>query len=312
MATEFDVVAPITVSTMKHKISTSTGVSRLIAIDQLDDEIYRSAHSDSSAKAITQMSNGMVFAQALEAATMSAGEQKSPVSFHGIHVHSAINRQPINFYVISLQNQPNCCSRQVEGRQNGRIVFTGIASFVQSTVNKVSSTRSTKISTLPRPNRFATLDQVYAQRLAQLDKQGLRLPVEIENKWRSTAEAWNVEGVKVRPIEPQNWFGIQSSSKPMCCWVRFAASDSAVASQSLYAFLLGLSSPISQSASATSQTVWFHQNHSRASDWFLCEIKATGSSSSRPFINCSLWTADGELIATAARESTVMQWKSKF
>ncbi|KAI6209838.1 Acyl-CoA thioesterase II [Aphelenchoides besseyi] len=311
MATEFDVVVPITVPTIEQNISISIGVPRLIAIEQLDDEIYRSAHSVPSAKVITQMSNGVVFAQALEAAAVSAGEQKAPVSFHGIHVHSDINRQPINFYVIPLQNQPHCCSRQVEGRQNGRIVFTGIASFVQSTANNVSSTRSTKISTLPRPNRCTTLEHVYAERLAQLDKQGLRLPIEIENKWRAIAEAWNVEGVEMRPIEPQNWFGIQTSSKPMCCWVQFAASDS-VASHSLYAFLLGLSSPVSQSASATSQTVWFHQNHSRTSDWFLCEIKATGSSNSRPFVNCSLYTEDGDLIATAARESTLMQRKSKF
>jgi acyl-CoA thioesterase II len=105
--------------------------SVILDLEAVDDDVYQSVQRKTSVRRKHSMNKGFVMGHGIQAVNKDVGDEFSVSSIHGIFIGSVSNQKPIAYYLERLQNSNGCVARNVEGRQDGRIVFTGIASLTK-------------------------------------------------------------------------------------------------------------------------------------------------------------------------------------
>lgn len=106
--------------------------SVILDLEPVDDDVYQSVQRKTSVRRKHSMHKGFVLGHGIQAVQKDVGTEFAVSSIHGIFIGSVSKQRPVSYYLERLQNSNGCVARNVEGRQDGRIVFSGIASLTKA------------------------------------------------------------------------------------------------------------------------------------------------------------------------------------
>jgi acyl-CoA thioesterase II len=112
--------------------------SVILDLEPVDDDVYQSVQRKTSMSRKRSMHKGFVLGHGIQAVQKDVGSEFAVNSIHGVFIGSVSNQKPIAYYLERLQNSNGCVARNVEGRQDGRIVFSGIASLSKVIICKLN------------------------------------------------------------------------------------------------------------------------------------------------------------------------------
>ncbi|KAI6226253.1 Acyl-CoA thioesterase 2 [Aphelenchoides fujianensis] len=253
-----------------------------------NDKVFVSTYQKEPSVGADFLPSAAVYARALHALSLAAGTGVRPLSMHGVFVEEASARLPTSFFVTRKPPNGRNETRAVQDRQEGRIVFAGIATFAAA-LDFSSAVRNAKVPKFKQPSALRDVATLHGYRLGEREDAHL------------TRE---VKRIEVRPLDPAAWFALdEGEQQTRRCWLRCAQPMDAIDEHSLLVFFFGLCGRAGDHKPAA-QTLHFHQPTFRPAEWLLAEVKTTNAASSRPFVSCSFWNENGELIATATKAAS--------
>ncbi|VDK62335.1 unnamed protein product, partial [Anisakis simplex] len=98
-------------------------------MERIGDNVFRSTYLRSGSPRSPAVYGGLLFAQALAAAEETVSERLRVHSIHSMFILAAGISKPIDYFVKTLRDGRSFCTRWVEAKQRGHIVFTCQISF---------------------------------------------------------------------------------------------------------------------------------------------------------------------------------------
>lgn len=272
---------------------------RQFDLERLEVNLFRGESRDIGSP---QVYGGQVLGQALMAAYHTI-EGLEVHSLHAYFLRRGDFNRPIVYQVDRSRDGHSFSSRRVIAVQNGEQIFTCAASFQrperglehQSTMPNVPAPE-----TLPDWSRPS---QEVAAKLPELLRRMLMRERPIE----------------LRPVEPINFLNNEPSSPVERVWFRIpeAVGDDDRLHRCLLAYmsdfnlLVAATRPHQGSFSigelvlaSIDHALWFHRPF-RADDWLLYDVESTSASGGRGFARGSIYSRDGQLVASAAQEGLI-------
>ena len=272
---------------------------RQFDLERLEVNLFRGESRDIGSP---QVYGGQVLGQALMAAYHTI-EGLEVHSLHAYFLRRGDFNRPIVYQVDRSRDGHSFSSRRVIAVQNGEQILTCAASFQrperglehQSTMPNVPAPE-----TLPDWSRPS---QEVAAKLPELLRRMLMRERPIE----------------LRPVEPINFLNNEPSSPVERVWFRIpeAVGDDDRLHRCLLAYmsdfnlLVAATRPHQGSFSigelvlaSIDHALWFHRPF-RADDWLLYDVESTSASGGRGFARGSIYSRDGQLVASAAQEGLI-------
>jgi acyl-CoA thioesterase-2 len=252
---------------------------------------------------------GLVVAQALVAAQRTV-EAWAPHSLHGYFILPGDTALPILYEVEALRDGKSFATRRCNALQNGRAIFSLIASFQK---DEPGLDHQLPMPDVARPENLPTVAEV-ATRYGHL------LPAEIRDAFDV-----NLHPIDIRFVDLSRFIDRTPRPPVQYIWLRVVGPlpDDLAIHRALLAYMSDLTS-LDTALVAHGRTVfdadlqiasldhalWFHRPF-RADDWLLFAQDSPASSGGRGLTRGLIYARDGRLVASVAQEGLIRQRSQK-
>ena len=269
----------------------------LLDLEPLEFNIYRGTNRDIGSGRVF---GGQVLAQALVAAQRTVEEERIAHSLHGYFILPGDLNVPIVYFVDRLRDGKSFATRQVTAIQNGRAIFNMSASFH---VKETGLEHQIEMPNVPPPESLRSELEIIRER-AGVVPEHLRAVVTQDRP------------IDFRIVEDIDPFDPEKQPPVRHMWIRAIGRmpDEALAHQAVLAYasdygLLGTSlQPHGRSyrrpdiqVASLDHSLWLHRP-CRLDEWLLYVIDSPITSGARGFSRGTIFTRDGQLVASVAQE----------
>lgn len=249
---------------------------------------------------------GQIFAQALVAAHLTAGE-RMPHSLHANFLLPGSPDDPVFFEVERTRDGGAFSSRRVQAIQGGRVILTMTASFHRP---EEGFEHQAPAPQAPEPGQLKSTAQLLRE---WMERTGETPHAMLESSMTDRM------GLEVRPVDPDSLF-VSFQGPPqnahwlrvrrrvpddprLHCWLLAFASDLGFLGTSLRPHGQPWYSPTLQ-PSTIDHSLWFHRPF-RADEWLLYVMDSPSAHGARGFVRGALYDQSGRLVASAAQEGLI-------
>lgn len=245
---------------------------------------------------------GQIIGQALSATYQTVIEDRSVHSLHAYFMRATDANIPLHYAVDRLRDGPSFNTRRVTALQNGKAVFSMLASFQ---VDEQGPDHQDEMPDVPGPEACSDavpgIDQMLKNIPRAIRERLLKeKPIEIRYVHRKDSFTQSGRG---SAFERLMWFRTVSSlpslkavHRAMLAYV----SDYSLVATQLYRHGLSFWERGLQAASLD-HAMWFHRDF-RLDDWLLYAIHSPTACKARGLSLAHVFTRDGALAATVAQE----------
>lgn len=273
----------------------------LLELEELDLDLYRGQNEPET---MGRLFGGQVLAQALAAAGRTV-EGPPAHSLHAYFLRPGDPRVPVIYHVDRIRDGRSFTTRRVVARQRGKAILNMSASF-HAAEPAGPTHQIPPPADSPEPESLPSWSEMLAE---HLDK----LPKEMRSRRRGPP------AIDFRHSELPIWLGGGASGRPHWIWFRADGElpDDPRLHQTLvtYATDMSLLDTVMRPHGRTGafaqlmvasldHAVWFHRPL-RADRWLLYHQDSPAAAGARGFARGSLYTREGELVASVAQEGLV-------
>jgi acyl-CoA thioesterase II len=270
-------------------------VLELLDLEKIEENIFR---GQSPEDRMQRVFGGQVLGQALVAASRTV-EGRVCHSFHAYFLRGGDPKVPILYEVDRARDGASFTSRRVVAIQHGKQIFNMSASFQ---VPEKGLEHQFDMPKVPGPENL--LDE-HEARKKMFDK----MPQE-QKDWMSRPRP-----IEMRPVILDNWMNRKPREPFDNVWIRATGPvpDNVIVQQSVLAYASDMSLldtallPHGRSWESAIQmasldhAMWFHRPF-RTDEWLLYAQDSPSSSGARGFNRGSIYSRDGELVASVVQE----------
>ncbi len=274
----------------------------LLDLEPLEVNIYRGLNRDIGSGRVF---GGQVLAQALVAAQRTIEEERVAHSLHGYFILPGDLAAPIVYFVDRLRDGGSFTTRRVTAIQHGRAIFNLSASFQTP---EPGLEHQSDMPDVPGPDGLASeLDIIrgMADRIPEPLRAVLTQDRPIDFRPVETIDPFHPGP---RPPSRRYWLravGTMPDSPLLHQAVLAYASDYGLLATALLPHGLSVRAPDLQVASLD-HALWLHRPF-RIDDWMLYAIDSPASARARGFARGSIFSRDGQLVASVAQEGLMRQ-----
>ena len=247
---------------------------------------------------------GQVIGQALDAASRTV-EGRLAHSLHAYFLRAGDPAIPIIYEVDRIRDGGSFSTRRVVAIQHGQAIFSMAASFHNE---EGGLHHQIKMPDVPSPEALPSEAEL-KERLTG------RLPPQVKAYWDRERP------IEIRPVDLGRYFSPENRAPSQQVWIRATgnlgddpalhqcvlayASDFTLLDTALIAHGRFVFDPRLMLASLD-HAIWFHRKF-RADEWLLYAQDSPSSSAGRAFCRGTLFTREGELVASTAQEGLVRE-----
>ncbi|MBI3567971.1 MAG: acyl-CoA thioesterase II [Gemmatimonadetes bacterium] len=269
----------------------------LLDLEPLEVNIYRGNNRDLGTGRVF---GGQVFAQALVAAQRTVDGPRVAHSAHGYFILPGDLAAPIVYFVDRLRDGSSFTTRRVTAIQHGRAIFNLSASFH---IDEPGFEHHAQMPDVPDPESLTPELSLIREMAHQIPEQ-LR-PVLTQDRpidWRPVMPLDQFKPDRRDPVR-HTWFRVLGRL-PDDPWIHQAvlayASDYGLLPTALQPHGVPFRAPGMQIASLD-HSVWLHRAF-RTDEWLLYSMDSPVAAGARGFVRGSIYTRDGQLVASVAQE----------
>jgi acyl-CoA thioesterase-2 len=272
---------------------------KVMTLERLEMNLFRGQSRDIGSP---QVFGGQVLGQALVAATATA-EDRAVHSLHAYFLRRGDFNSPIVYEVDRALDGKHFSSRRVVAIQHGRQIFNMSASFQSA---EAGLEHQSPIPDVPSPESLLDMEAHYRSMADQLPPVARRI---LERK----------RPFEFRPVHAPDPMRREKSLPVKYIW--FRAVDTLPDDEALHRCLLAYVSDFHLLDTALKphgvsmvsprlviasidHAMWFHRRV-RVDDWLLYAIDSPSASGARGFTRGSIFSRDGQLVASAAQEGLI-------
>ena len=274
----------------------------ILDIEPLEQNLFRGR---SPSAGWQRVYGGQVLGQALMAATRTVPPARVAHSLHAIFLLAGDPTTPIIYEVERIRDGGSFTTRRVKGIQHGRAMFAMSVSFQKA---ETSYDHQSTMPDVPPPEELPN-ERELTGRMLDL------LPETMRNYWERDRP------IEMRPVDISRYFSREPQTATQQTWMRATgrlpddlalhqciaayASDFTLLDTALIAHGKLMFDKDIQLASLD-HALWFHRPF-RADDWLLYVQDSPNAHGGRGFCRGSLYSRDGQLVASVAQEGLVRQ-----
>ncbi|KAJ8098646.1 thioesterase-like superfamily-domain-containing protein [Lipomyces tetrasporus] len=284
-------------------------VEKLLKLEQLDVDLYKSAEPLYMARGARGLYGGNVISQSLMAAIQTVPVEYTVHSMHCYFVLAGDPTLPVLYKVEHVRDGHSFVTRTVQARQRGRCIFTTTISFQIPAEAKLSHQPNYPGASLPQPDDLPD----YAATAGELYKKGYVTKGEL----MSAEQLSSVVPMDTRIVLDEYPDGTPPDQKMNYLWVRAKGkikNEQAHAMALAYISdnaLLGTSARVN-GVNAQDITMMVSLDHSiyfhapfKADEWMLFQMNSPWTGSARGLVFGNIFTQDGILAASIIQEGVV-------
>ncbi|MEL6589735.1 MAG: acyl-CoA thioesterase II [Bacteroidota bacterium] len=269
-----------------------------ISLEKIEENIFRGqSHSIGGRRVF----GGQVLAQSLQAAMLTAPEDRLVHSMHGYFVLAGDTERPIIYDVDRVRDGGSFTTRRVRAIQHGQPIFTMAASFQKM---EEGNDHQIEMPKVPPPEEVLS-DQELANKLDD------QLPSGIKN-W-----LFFPRPIEFRPVEGPTMLDRRKHEPFHHVWFRAKGElgddprdhQVVLAYASDYNLLSTALKPHSHiitelMMASLDHAMWFHRSF-RADDWLLYALDSPSASNARGFTRGNVFDRSGKLVASVVQEGLI-------
>ncbi|WP_075997650.1 acyl-CoA thioesterase II [Salaquimonas pukyongi] len=246
---------------------------------------------------------GQVIGQALVAAQRTVKAERKVHSLHGYFMRPGDPENPIIYEVDRIRDGGSFTTRRVVAIQHGHAIFSMSASFQ---IEEGGLEHAIDMPDVPRPEQLASEKELAEQFIDHA-------PENVRKYWQRERP------IELRPTDLTHYISRKKLPPRQHVWFRATgplpdnpavqaavlayASDMTLLDTSLYAHGRAVFDPALQVASLD-HAMWFHRPINMEK-WHLYTQDSPNASGARGFTRGSIYSEDGELVASAAQEGLI-------
>ncbi len=281
----------------------NTAIETLLSILDLEPLEHNLFRGRSPQVGWQRVYGGQVIGQALVAASRTVTEDRHIHSLHGYFLRPGDPSVPIIYDVDRIRDGGSFTTRRVVAIQHGQAIFSMSASF-QTPEDGLE--HQVEMPDVPMPEDLPS-EQDLKEKLLQV------APPNVRKYWERERP------IELRPVDLTHYFSSRKLDPVQHVWVRATnplpddqrihqcvlayASDMTLLDTSLFPHGKSVFSPDVQPASLD-HSMWFHRPF-RADEWMLYTTDSPSSSGGRGMNRGTLYSRDGQLIASTAQEGLI-------
>jgi len=279
----------------------------ILDLERIEHNLYRGESPDVGWQRVF---GGQVIGQALVAAqrtVTSNGNDRDRIvhSLHGYFMRPGDPSVPIVYEVDRIRDGMSFTTRRVVAIQHGKAIFSMSASFQ---IEEKGLEHFVEMPDMPSPEDLPSEKQL-AEQFIDHAPEGVRnywkreRPIEL----RPTSLEHYISNKKLKP-EQNIWFratGALPKNAAVQQAVLAYASDMTLLDTSLFAHGRAVFDPRLQVASLD-HAMWFHRPMNME-EWHLYSQDSPNSSGARGFTRGSIYSQDGQLVASVAQEGLIRE-----
>jgi acyl-CoA thioesterase-2 len=281
----------------------NTAIETLLSILDLEPLEHNLFRGRSPQVGWQRVYGGQVIGQALVAASRTVSEDRHIHSLHGYFLRPGDPAVPIIYDVDRIRDGGSFTTRRVVAIQHGQAIFSMSASF-QTLEDGLE--HQVEMQNVPMPEDLPS-EQDLKEKLLQV------APPNVRKYWERERP------IELRPVDLTHYFSSKKLDPVQHVWVRATnplpddqrihqcvlayASDMTLLDTSLFPHGKSVFSPDIQPASLD-HSMWFHRPF-RADEWMLYTTDSPSSSGGRGMNRGTLYSRDGQLIASTAQEGLI-------
>ncbi|KAK9459638.1 thioesterase-like superfamily-domain-containing protein [Lipomyces oligophaga] len=295
----------------------TNSIEHTLRLEQLDADLFRSTEGLYKASDARGIYGGNVIAQSLMAAIRTVPSQFRVHSMHCYFVLAGDPSFPVLYYVENVRTGRSYCTRTVQARQKGRVIFTTTISFQSPAPSLLHHSRPYPGLACKQPEELESWTEWLRKRYAK----GQASKVDLEN----SIEVDEISPIDIRPVllvNPKGSGTAPADAKNMF-WIRargvitdLNAHFMALAYFSDWA-MLGTSIRVNDVGNdavammvSLDHAIYFHAPV-KADDWLLYELESPWTGSARGLVYGRFWARDGTLVASIIQEGVVRLRKDR-
>jgi acyl-CoA thioesterase-2 len=272
----------------------------LLTLERLEENLFRGQSRDIGTKYVF---GGQVLGQSLSAAQQTVDAERIVHSIHAYFLRAGDINAPIVFDVDRARDGHSFSVRRVTAIQHGQPILVLAASFQK---HEVGVEHQFPIPDVPQPEDVPLMAPPSPEVMAQLSAKMQR--------WLSRMGPF-----EMRPVYPRDELNPSVLSPYQQVWFRLNdkigddsnlhrallayASDFYLLGTSTFPHAISYYQPNVQMASLD-HALWFHRPF-RIDDWLLYVLDSPTASGARGLARGSIYTRDGQLIASVAQEGLI-------
>jgi acyl-CoA thioesterase II len=277
----------------------------ILDLEQLEVNLFRGL---SPQVGWQRVFGGQVIGQALVAACRTV-EGRAAHSLHAYFLRAGDPTVPIIYEVDRIRDGTSFSTRRVVAIQHGQAIFSMAASFHK---DEPGLQHQMKMPEVPPPEALPSEAELKEQLID-------RLPEPVKAYWQ------HERPIEIRPIDLSRYFSPENRAPSQQVWIRATgslgddlalhqcvlayASDFTLLDTALIAHGRFVFDPRLMLASLD-HAIWFHRSF-RADEWLLYVQDSPSSGAGRAFCRGTLFTREGDLVASTAQEGLVRERKPK-
>ena len=271
----------------------------ILDLEPLEHNLFRGRSPDIGWQRVF---GGQVIGQALVAAARTV-EGRIAHSLHGYFLRPGDPAVPILYEVDRIRDGLSFTTRRVAAIQHGRPIFSMEVSFQ---VAEAGLDHQIAMPAVPPPEELPSESDISS--------------LYLEGAPESVRRYWERERpIELRPVDLRHYLGREALEPSQYVWVRATgrlpddpeihrcvlayASDMTLLDTALFPHGRMVFDPDLQAASLD-HAMWFHRPF-RADDWLLYAEDSPSASGGRGFNRGSLFSRDGQLVASVAQEGLI-------
>ncbi|OVA14045.1 Acyl-CoA thioesterase [Macleaya cordata] len=294
-----------------HEIST---IERILQLDPIEVNIFR-GFTPPDAPRTAHVFGGQLIGQALAAASKTVDCRKLVHSLHSCFLFVGDLGMPIIYQVHRLREGNSFATRRVDATQNGKVIFTLLASF-QKEENGFEHQEVTMPS-VPAPDTLLSKEELRERQLFDP-----RLPRNYRNK--AAAEKFIPWPVDIRFCKPTTYTNQTKAPASTRFWFKAwgRLSDDLALHRCVVAYIsdfviLSISfNPhrkrgLKAKFLSLDHSMWFHRPF-RADEWLLAVVESPSASDGRGFSSARMFNKKGELVVSLTQEGLVRKVRAQI
>ncbi len=252
---------------------------------------------------------GQVMAQTLIAAYKTIEVEHFAHSFHAYFLRPGDMDKSITFTVDRIRDGRSFTTRTVKAIQDGEAIFNCSISFQKRESGLEHQIEMPKV---PEPEKLKSEHEIREELLKELNMSKKDMPMFFKQR-----------EIEMRPVEKQNYFKPERMPPYKNTWIRTEGKlpkDQKIQQAFLlYISDMGLLAAANNSVGVNFLTknlqnasldhaMWFHRRLD-LDGWFLYTIESPITRNARGFSTGSIFSREGELVASCTQEGLIRLWK---
>ena len=272
----------------------------LLRLEQIEHNLFRGRSLDVGGTAVF---GGQVLGQALMAAARTVADGQSVHSLHGYFLRAGDKTRPIVYEVDRLRDGASFSTRRVVAIQHGQAIFHMSASFHK---RESGPSHQGVMPAAPPPEQLVNehlRQRALSDRLPERMRAYLQQPQPVDLR---AVDPLDLLAPEARPPQALHWLRAAHGlpDDPLLHQALLAyASDWSLMRVAMLPHQLNFTQPNVQGVSLD-HAMWFHRDF-RFDDWLLYQSDSPSLSGARGFCRGSLWSRDGQLVASVAQEGLI-------